>query len=239
MPKKFHETQIVSIVDQYRQLRKSTRSLLSSSVIFHLVDFFDFKNILEVGVFQGQTLGVILEATNPGANITGIDISLDKLELYEQYYANSKYVQDKKVNLIEIASEDFIPDSLYDFVIVDGGWEERESDLIKFSKHVSPQGVIMLDNYHEFDHAAKEFIKLYHEHGFVPFLKDHEALYFHPTSCNREAFVDQYVNQVFSNHCLIGNVDYHGHTVKSIDPKPVEVLNFNKLYQQVIEYFNV
>ena len=83
---KFKDTIFWNHYTDYQAVVKESRmrSTVDALVLWKLCQFYKFNNILEIGVHQGLTTGLLLEA-NPEAKVTGID-PIEKLELLHKHY---------------------------------------------------------------------------------------------------------------------------------------------------------
>jgi hypothetical protein len=64
------------------------------------------------------------------------------------------------------------------------------------------------------DQAIDDFLAL--DTGFVPFLSDGQAIYFHHQSHDATDFLDQVLNDKFSDLATLYNVDYKSYNVKTV-----------------------
>lgn len=221
--KKFYQTLSSSLMPMYTD----SRVVGSMAIICYLIQYFECKNILEVGFDQGQTFGLMLESAAPGGVLTAIDPVYD-YNIYDKFYRDSEHTKDKIVELLEIRYEDFKSSTTYDFINVDSG---RKGDVDRY-KHLCmslellhKNSILMLDNYDTFDDAVTKFLDL--KTDFVPFLMDDQALYFHHNSHDASDFLDN-VLEAFSYQFSCYNQDYKGFLVKSVMSLPV-CLNFKEI----------
>lgn len=228
--KKFHQTIMSTILNDY----ESMRSNLSLITVFHLIQYFKCKNILELGFYQGQTFGLMIEAASKGSTLTAVDIVYD-LNLYNRYYADNPVTKNKIINLITSQSLEFKSTEKFDFINVDTGMEENEVlelrylDLVKSTEMVSDNGILMLDNYKHVDSVIDKFLLL--NHDFVPFLKDNQAIYFHHCSHDASDFLDNIIETLYPPQIITAhNVEYKGHVVKELCTKPLDIESMNDMF---------
>jgi len=152
------------------------RSDLSCMVVFYMIQYFKCKKILELGFYQGQTFGVMLEATDRGSHLSTVDINFIN-DLYYKYYKDSQYTDGKSVEFFNISSLDFQTNTKFDFINIDTG-DDRKQDFINSLDWISENGIIMFDNYDTpyFHYISNELINL--DTPFYPFLIDGQAMYF-------------------------------------------------------------
>jgi len=67
MPYNFYQTHIFKNLSLYDRGMRNNSELL---VLFYLIKFFKFKNILEIGFFEGKTFGVMIESSTENSNLT-------------------------------------------------------------------------------------------------------------------------------------------------------------------------
>ena len=228
--KKFHQTIMSTILDEYETMRSN----LSLVTVFHLIQYFKCKNILELGFYQGQTFGIMIEAAVEGSTLTAVDINYI-LDLYNKHYKNSTAIQNKKIILNTMSSLDFKPDTKYDFINVDTGIDDssdgdlRYQDLINSVDCLEDQGILMLDNYELFDDVIDRFLSS--TENYVPFLKDNQAIYFHHCSHDVSDFLDNVLEKLYPPHLITAhNIEYKGHTVKELCAKPMDIETMNDMF---------
>jgi hypothetical protein len=225
LDKKFHQTQISQIYPLFE--KPSMRDPSSLIMVFSIIKYFNYRSILEMGFYQGLTFSTMIEAVEPGANLTAIDIDF-KREIFDQYYLNSKYVEDKHINLLNMSTHDFVPTETYDFINVDGG-SRRDIEIATAAKCISPTGIIMLDDYKKLEHVVDAFLDL--KTGFVPFLADSKAMYFHHESHTADDFLDRVVENLFVSYCNTDNKIYKGHVVKTVEPRPIDITMLDSVFR--------
>ena len=217
MPYNFYQTHIFKNLSLYNRGMRNNSELL---VLFYLIKFFKFKNILEIGFFEGKTFGVMIESSTENSNLTAIDIMLNK-KIYDLLYDNSSILGNRQVNLVETNSLDFLPDRKYDFINIDTShnYPETLNEIKYYLRHVSESGILMLDDYMwpGVDKSIGEF--MYENSEWVPFLMGEQAVFFHHVSHNASEFLDQTLN-VLSPFCSLNNVDYKSHIVKKVSCLP-------------------
>jgi len=232
--KSYHQTLMSQIKPKYISMRNS----MSLITVLWLIQYFKCQNILELGFYQGQTFGIMLESTDAGSSLTAVEIDY-KLDLYNRYYANSEFVKDKTVNLVSCSSAEFCPSTKYDFINVDTGCElntaegqrQRMNDLINAFQWIARDGIVMLDNYNYYNRQdITDVLDLGHD--FVPFLSDTQAVYFHHKAHDASDFLDNFLEQSTNINIVasLNNVDYVGFLIKEIKNKPVSILEHDELF---------
>jgi hypothetical protein len=213
--KKFHQTQMAGIRGEYDTMRNN----LSLVTVFYLFEYFKFKHILEIGFYEGQTFGLMLESTEKNSSLTAIDIDF-KYDLFNKYYADSQYTKDKIIKLLNIDIRNFVPEKNYDFINIDvaDGAEARKlrvKTACFLVNYMEKNGVIMWDNFKNYSDDIDVFLKM--NHNFVPFLNDDQALYFHHREHDASHFLDTVITNSLYDIASTNNVDYKGFLVKQIE----------------------
>lgn len=204
---------------------KYTRRVTSLVTIFHLIQHFNFKKILEVGYGEGETFALQLEITPPGSHLTAIDPILN-LDMYIEHYQNSDHVKNKKIEFLEIKFEDFNSSNVYDFVNIDSGEGEfdRYDHLIQSLDHIHCHSILMLDNYKEMDELKYPTVEKFTEFQkhFIPFLLDGQAIYFHHKDNDVSAFL-QDIKEYLQHQFDITTQIYKSFSVTNISPKGLSI----------------
>jgi hypothetical protein len=242
--KKFHQTIMSNLLHEYHGMRTN----LGLMCVLYIIQFFKCKDILEMGFWEGKTFGMMLEATQPHSNLTTVDIKF-QMDLYNRHYANSSVTKDKKINFINMSSLDFVSDTKFDFILVDVGSKPaytriedelmyvdendihtRYLDMIHASTLLTDRGILMVDGYRKYPKAFEDFLKCNHQ--IVPFLMDNQAMYFHNINHDAGEFLDVFLEQTLPQEFVSTyNIEYHGHTVKHLDPCPIYVESKKDLFK--------
>ena len=214
----FRNTQIFKNMSLYSST--SVRVNFELLLIFNIIKYFKFNEILEIGFYQGKTFGALLEAVDKGS-LTAIDITFD-LSLYDKIYKDSEHTKNKEITFLNMSSLEFESDKKYDFINVDGDHSMPVvlQDLIKSVNLVDPLGILMIDDYQipDINFAIDQLLALHP--NFVPFLMDEQAVFFHYISHNAAEFLDTELVKIFGTFCDVHDVEYKGHQVKKISCLP-------------------
>lgn len=236
MSQRFFETQLIKLLDRFDFNMRINVELL---LVFYLVKYFNLSNILEIGFFQGQTFASLLEATPDVSHLTAVDIKL-QLEIFNQFYKNSKDTQNKIINLKEMPSDQFRSDSKYDFINVDGdhSYPVAFNDIVNASTMITQNGILMIDDYKGIyvDRSIDEFIKL--NTGFVPFIISEQASWWHHESQDATDFLDNVLEQIFSPFCSLYNTKYKSFDVKEIKCCSAITTN-NDIFKLICEKYKI
>jgi len=193
----------------------NTRSMTGLCLMYYVIQYFKSNNLLEIGYKHGTDFIAMMEATEPGATLTGVDIDLD-LTRHDKYY--TQFVGNRHVNLVETPSQLFQPTGIYDFVLIDGchDYPQVFIDLSLTIGHTDHNSIIMIDDHRwpGVDQAIDDFLAL--DTGFVPFFSDGQAIYFHHQSHDATDFLDQVLNDKFSDLATLYNEDYKSYNVKTV-----------------------
>lgn len=213
----FVNTQIFKNQSEYTDGIRVNFELL---LVYCLIKYFNFNEILEIGFRQGKTFGALIEATTHGS-LTAVDIDFD-MSLYDKFYKDSEYVKNKEIKFLKMSSLDFVDTKKYDFINVDGDHTMPVvlKDLIKSVKLIKNTGILMIDDYalSDIDFAIDELLKL--NTNFVPFLIDEQAIYFHHVSHDASNFLDFELKKIFETFCNISYISYKNFHVTKISCLP-------------------
>lgn len=234
---KFYQTQFVDIVDVAYQ--NNMRVNIDCFLIYYLIKFFKCSNILEIGFNQGQTFAVMIEAAEKYSNLTAIDIDLN-LEIYNKYYNNSTFTQDKNIKFFEIDSIKFISKEKYDFVNIDGDHSKNYAfnDMVNGCFMMQPNGILMIDDYklEGVNEAIDEFLKI--NSNFVPFLNTEQTSFWHHNNHDATEFLDNVLEELLAPFCTLYNTDYKSYNVKDIKCLPAVTKN-NDVFKLICEKYKI
>lgn len=253
---RFGETQ--SLV-AYEHFTDCVRSISSLMAIFYLIKYFKFNSILEIGFWQGQTFGLMVEAAKSNTKLLTLD-PVFQFHVYDRFYKKPEFTNNKEISFIETTFENFNSAEKFDFILVDSGMPDkewisdawagkfddnanmildvnREQHLFESLKYANANTIIMLDDYKRLDSIATNFVNL--QNDFVPFLSDGQSLYFHKKNHSCVEFLDEYLESKISALYTLYNKDYKGYTIKTIEQKKVINIDEIKLLQNLLQFFKI
>lgn len=215
----FYKTQIFNSMwnNDFGYDMTNVRSLTGLCLLYHVIRYFDRKNILEIGYQHGASFMTMAEASTPGSTLTGVDIDLDKTR-HERFYKH--FIGNRQSNLIETPSQLFKPKGIYDFVFIDGchHYPQVFIDLATIKNHIDHNTIILIDDYRfpGVDQAIDDFLAL--DTGFVPFLREgRQAIYFHHESHDANQFLDEVLARKFQDLATLYNDEYKSYNVTTVN----------------------
>ena len=210
----------------------SMRSTVDALIYWELFKEYNFANILEIGVYQGLTAGLMLETSKQLESYTGIDIEL-RLDLFNTIWAD--YLVNTK--FYEQPSQTFDYSNTYDFILVDGdhAYNGALADLIKTSTLLSKDGVLAIDDYSMVGVAAA--ISEFKKHTeLVPFLQVEQTEFWHHPSNDRSNFLDGLLTNKINNFVFLYNIENN----QILKAKTLTVFTDQiDFTNQILEFYNI
>lgn len=212
--------------------QSSMRSTVDALFFWKLFNQYNFSNILEFGVYQGLTTGLMIESTGNLVSYTGIDPYLKLDTFYSIWPARDN------INFYPISSQSFVSDQTYDFILVDGdhSYSAALADLQHSEKLLAPNGVLAIDDYNlsaDMIQAVADFKKTT---KLVPFLQVEQTEFWHSPSCDRSDFLDSLFNDPINNFIFMYNINSDSILKAKTTKVFTDELNF---FNQVLEFYNV
>ena len=192
-----HYLEYQAVVNQSRM-----RSTVDAVVLWRICQHYQFKSLLEIGIHQGLTLGLLLES-NSEATVIGID-PRPQLDLLQKNYQNEL----SRINIIVDRSQNVTFDQNFDFVLIDGdkSYHGMMSDVVKSTQHLSNQGVLAISyNRSLQDPKQVEANLLVSGQGWVPFLQSEQIMYWHREHNDRSEFLDSLFSDPISKFIFVRN----------------------------------
>lgn len=188
----------------------SMRSTVDGLVYFYLFNEFNFQNILEIGVYQGLTAGLMIESGSNFQSYTGIDLKFN-LELFKKLWHSYN------TEFIECSSKDFITNKKYDFILIDGchTQETAYQDLVKFSQNLEINGVLAIDDY-KTPALQIAIANFKNQTTMIPFMRAEQTEFWHYPSNNRSTFLDNLLTSKISNFTFIQNLEENNNTILEV-----------------------
>lgn len=207
------------------------------AIIHYMIKFFRPQTILEIGVYEGLTFGLMFEAAPPQCSLTGIDILPNAGKLFREHYGTSS---DKNVKIIKISSDDFESDIGYDFINVDGDHDmpRQYTDIAKSATMLNPCGILMVD---DIDmpgviEALDKFLTQQSE--IVPFLMTTQTMFFHrPQYHNAGEFLDA-LSSKFTDFCNFEIHNYKSHRIPRLSCMSA-VINHNDIFKLICSKYSI
>lgn len=127
-----------------------------------LINMNGYKNVLEIGVFEGETSVKMIEALPIGGKYTGIDINDYRKLDFNKAGKGWNFILGESIKVLANMPEDH-----FDFIFVDGdhSWENILPEFKEIERVIKPGGVIA---YHDSIHIAdvKKLIEYAHHYKY-------------------------------------------------------------------------
>jgi len=234
---KLHETRTWNNYKKFKKVvgSSSTRCTTDIVIYWKLFNQYNFKSILEIGVYQGLSSGLMLESS-PECNLIGVDPEL-QLDTFNLIYPESIK---NRAKFILSESKDYYTDAKFDFILIDGdhSFESAYNDLLKFIPCLTPQGIIAIDDY-KLVGVSQAMQKIHLENfGLVPFFQAEQTEFWHYPNNDRADFLDNLLLDDISKFIFLYNIDINESIV--LKAKTVLALTDNiDLFDEVLKLYNV
>lgn len=127
-----------------------------------LIKMNGYKNVLEIGVFEGETSVKMIEALPIGGKYTGIDINDYRKLDFNKAGKGWNFILGESIKVLAN-----MPEHHFDFIFVDGdhSWENILPEFKEIERVIKPGGVIA---YHDTIHIAdvKKLIEYAHHYKY-------------------------------------------------------------------------
>lgn len=190
--------------------KSSMRSTVDAIIYWKFLNFYEFKDFLEIGVYQGLTTGLFFES-NPKAVVDAVD-PIDNLSLFREIYAD--FVP--QLNFINKDSREVTYLKYYDFILVDGDHDYKfvKADIQNIMQVVDTNTIIGFDDYKltGVNSALQDLRRLYPD--WIPFLETEQTQFWHHKSDNRVDFLDSLFFDSIAKFVIIENyIDEFNNTI--------------------------
>lgn len=234
---RYYQSRVLANIDKFKiapSRDKLMRSAIDMYIMWKTVEYFQPKNLLEIGFFAGQTLGILADAAGKDAHLTAVDIDLSRKDVFDSVFP------DANVTYINIDSKELALTENYDFVHIDGNhyYEYVLNDVVKCLPHLKETSILCMDDY-VFDSVNYVITEqLLGQHGFVPFLMSYQNVFFHHESQSHDHFLDEWIQKDSTKIMGFSNTDYHGYTV--LKPNIQQVFyDSPELFIKACEFYNL
>lgn len=208
------------------------RSTIDALIMWKLFQEYQFENVLEIGVYQGQTAGLILDSCSDLKSYTGIDISL-KLDLFYKIWGQHT----NKTKFYQQPSSTFDYNQTYDFILVDGDHSELGvlQDLSKVEPCLSKNGILAIDDF-DIPSVSAAVDTWSKRTPLVPFLQVQQTEFWHYPVNDRSKFLDGLFTDPISNFVFLYNINND----KILKAKTSRVFTNNLgFFNQMLEFYDI
>ena len=203
---KFRNTVFWKTYPEYEKIvaNSSMRATVDAILLWRLIQHFKFKKFLEIGIYQGLTTGLFLEASGDGT-VVGIDPA-SKLDLFYKNYADSQH----RFTLIQEKSQNVDLSGEYDFILLDSDhyvdYEFMKYDLDQTLPLLNKSGILAINCSLEASDPLKLIDELYtSKTDWVPFMRLEQLMLCHHVSSDRSEFLDSVFRDPISKFIFLHN----------------------------------
>lgn len=204
--------------------------------VWKTIEYFCPRNVLEIGFYKGQTLGLIKEIAGPTTKIVSVDKDYQYLEDFNRLFPNNG------IEFIETNSRRLNLDLPFDFIIIDGdhSYHGALSDIQKCLPLLHKNSILCIDDYKFFDGVAQAVKEcLLGQNGFIPFMCTQQQMFFHHVSHLADDFLDQHLTNGAKDFIEFVNIDVQGFTVLQGQIYNQAIANDSKIFHSVLKYYNL
>jgi hypothetical protein len=190
-----------------------TRGCIGLYTYWKICEYFKPKSILEIGFYEGLSLGILFEATDPGTEYVCIDINFSRKSYFDTIFKDHpKY---NSIKFIEMDSRDINLTQQFDLVHIDGNhtYEYVKNDVLKTLPLLHKNSILIVDDV--LDSGVSDTVNehLLGQHDFVPFLATDREMFFKHVSFSADDFLDNYISNNATDIMTFFNYEYHGFTI--------------------------
>ena len=244
-----HQSRVLNNIKEFKNTRPATDKWLMRDshqllmrgnegmyLVWKTIEYFKPTTLLEIGFYKGQTMGIMLEDAGPGAHLVSVDIDYQYRSVFENIFPENT------VKFIETDSKNLILDQTFDFIMIDGDhtYEGVLADLKNCFPQMHKNSILCVDDHQSFEGVAQVVKEqLLGQHGFVPFMCGPQQMFFCHQSVSVESFVDKYLINGATDFFEFNNIDFHGYTVLDARIPNRAIFESSKIFQLVLEFFNL
>lgn len=239
MVKKLHQSKVLknfSIFKTNLTFSGLMRDHESMYVLWKTIEYFDPKNILEIGFGKGQTLGLVTEVANTESKIVSVDKCYQCLDEFKKMFPthNTKF--------IEIDSKKLMLDQKFDFIIIDGdhSYEGAKKDLENCFSMLDQTGILVMDDWLHFDGVSRVIEEnLLGQYDFVPFLCTNQQMFFTHISQPKDYFLDDQLIKNSVDFIEFTNIEFHGFQVLKAQIHIKAIFKDTNIFRSLLEFYQV
>jgi predicted O-methyltransferase YrrM len=237
--KKMHQSIVLNNLEQFKLEhpdQKLMRQNLEMFLYWKIIEYIKPNSILEIGVYAGQTLGLMIEASGFTNGIyTGVDVDFNHLSTFKLLF------NDVNVEFLEIPSNQLNLGAKYDIIHIDGDhtYQGVSNDISKVIPYLHSNSILIVDDYvlPEVDQAIDDLLTS--KIGLIPFMQGHQTTFFCKESNNLSYFLDDYIYKNSVNDFInLNNIDYKGYTVLKGNLFNIFVKHHH-LFLQALKLYNI
>lgn len=205
----------------------SMRSTVDGYVLYKFMHEFQFKNILEIGFFEGQTAGLFSELCD--GKVTCVD-PCPRLPIF-----NAVYGAPTNIVVEKLKSINFNFGNEYDLISLDGNTEYIQIDLQNSLKALSINGILLVNQYNNpgVPSAIATLLP-----PLRPIVKTNQFIAYARPHVNIAEFIDARLPHLARNFINFDNVEVDGTMICNIKTLPIftDRLDF---FDKALEEYNL
>lgn len=180
-----------------------------------ICEYFRPKTVLEIGLFEGLTFGLMFESTDSDATYMCVDRDLTPKKHFDTLFGNDpKY---DSITFVETDSKHLSVNQKFDLVHIDGNhsYDYVKNDLEKVLPLLHDQSILIMDDTTKEQPDVARVIDEYllGQHGFVPFLAGSREMFFHKSEHDAGDFLDNFLVKDSSDIMTFFNYNYRDFTI--------------------------
>jgi hypothetical protein len=208
----------------------------SMYILWKCIEYFDPKQILEIGFYKGQTLGLMEEISSLNTKIVSVDINYQYLDNFQKLFPTTKaefiLTDSAKVELTQ----------LFDFISIDGdhSYNGVLTDFKKCLPLLHKNSILCIDDYKFFDGVAQVIKEhLLGQHDYIPFLCTEQQMFFHHVSHSAAEFLDNSLIKDSTEFIEFTNINFCGFTVLHGQIYNSAIAKDAKIFQSILKFYDL
>jgi hypothetical protein len=234
---KFYQSKILHHLAKFRTnatYNGLMRDHESMYLLWKTIEYYQPNNILEIGFYKGQSLGLMIEAA-PKANVVSVDKKFQNIDTFQMLFPNNG------VQFIQIDSKNLSLNQKFDFINIDGdhSYSGVINDLEKCLPLLHENSILSIDDYKFFEGVGQAVSeKLLGQYNFIPFMCSEQQIFFHHDTHVATEFLDEYI-MAHAEFIEFNNINFYGYTVLKGQIFNQAIANDAKIFQSILKFYDI
>jgi hypothetical protein len=189
------------------------RCSVDTILIWEICKFYQPKTVLEIGFYEGQTLGLIAESLNFDAQFVSVDTTFHRRQLFDTLFPEMQ----ARTQFLENDSASVRYQDQFDFAVIDGDHtlSSVTADVKQVMPNMSPQGIIYMDDINTND-VIECITNLAVPNQWIPFCLGDQGVFLHQINHSAVDFLTSLASSSFANFLEFRNTDFYGSQVMTV-----------------------
>lgn len=203
-------------------------------LMWKTLEYFRPQSVLEIGFGSGQTLGLLYESSG-ASRILSVDNKHNNKENWQSLFPEAP------VEWMTCDSKSFRSHEKFDFILIDGDhrYDGVVADIQNTVDLLHESSIICFDDWQWQEVTQAICDTVLDKTDLVPFLANHQQIYFHHKCHNVEDFCDNFLLDKDPAFMTYWQEECFGHSVTRAKLDNIMFIEDEQIFQLALKFYNL